>query len=297
MFGYVRPFRDELKVKDFEAYQALYCGLCHTIGDRYGWFARQFLNYDFTFLAMVLSSGEKPQITRQRCPVHPVGGCMACHTDPALAAAADGNVILAYWKLRDNADDNGFWKGLPARVLAFLLRPAYRKAADFRPGFDKQVRDCLAELRALETEKSASIDRTADTFARILKAAAPDTGDEHRDRPIGQLLYHIGRWIYLVDAWDDLEEDRAHNQYNPILFRFGDGTERARESLRTTLRHSLNLAASAYALTEFGCWTDIIGNIIYLGLPMVEELVFTGQWKQAKRLLPGGRNNNRRKRT
>lgn len=294
MFGYIRPFREELKVRDFDRYQALYCGLCHTIRIRYGRLARQLLNYDFTFLAMVLSENETPQPIRRRCPVSPLNGKPACPPDPAIETAADETIILAYWKLRDNVSDNGFWKGLPIRLLSLLLRPAYRKASKFRPDFNRQVQSCLAELRDLEAEQCPSLDKAADTFARILKAAAPSTGDLSRDRPVEQLLYHVGRWIYLVDAWDDLSEDRKHARYNPILLRSEGNAEQVRETLRVTLRHSLNLAASAYNLTGFGCWGDILGNILYLGLPMVEELVFTGQWKKAQKLLPGGRNNNRR---
>jgi len=294
MFGYIRPFREELKVRDFERYQALYCGLCHTIGARHGQFARRFLNYDFTFLTMVIAQDETPQVIHRRCPVSPLKGKKICQADPALEIAADETVILAYWKLKDNIADCSFFKGLTARLMAFLLHPAYRKAAGFRPVFDHRVRNCLEQLRVLETGKCPSLDKAADTFAQILKAAAPGTGDESRDRPVEQLLYHVGRWIYLVDAWDDLAEDEAHGSYNPILLRFEGGAEEARKTLRITLRHSLNLAASAYSLTAFGCWGDTIGNILYLGLPMVEELVFTGQWKQAQKLLPGGRNNNRR---
>jgi hypothetical protein len=241
MFGYIRPFREELKVREFENYQALYCGLCHTISERCGFFASYFLTYDFTFLAMVLSAGEKTEACRRRCAASPLQGKPACRADAAIETAADETVILAYWKLLDNIEDSGLWKGLAARILAFFLRPAYRKAAAFRPAFDRQVKDCLAELHEMEEQKCASMDAAADTFARILKAAAPDTGDEKRDRPVGQLLYHVGRWIYLVDAWDDLEEDRSRGRYNPVALRFPGGEGEALGPLRTTLRHSINL--------------------------------------------------------
>ena len=55
MFGYVRPLRDELKCRDFDLYRAVYCGLCAAMRRRYGWLAPMFLNYDFTFLALLLS--------------------------------------------------------------------------------------------------------------------------------------------------------------------------------------------------------------------------------------------------
>lgn len=282
MFGYVRPFREELKVREAEAYEAMYCGLCHTMGKRHGFTARMFLNYDFTFLAMLLAPKEDRPLTEFcRCPAKlGLKKKCTCRRSEGLETAADESVILSYWKLRDTVQDGGFWKSLGARTLSQLLRQAYRKAAASQPAFDDTVRSCLEELQGLERENTPSLDRTADTFARILRAAAPHSGDEARDRAVAQLLYHVGRWIYLVDAWDDLEEDAASGDYNPIRARFPEGAEAARDYLRTTLRHSLNLAASAYCLVDFSCWGPVIGNILYLGLPTVEGLVFRGEWRQ-----------------
>ncbi|MEG1878010.1 MAG: DUF5685 family protein [Pseudoflavonifractor sp.] len=290
MFGYVRPYREELKVRQLEEYQALYCGLCHTMGHRHGLVARMFLNYDFAFLAMLLAPREdRPQTERRRCIACPTRKKCVCTVHSGLETAADESVILAYWKLRDSVEDGGFWKKNWARFLSLLLRRGYRRAAGYRPEFDAKVRGCLAELRALEKENSPSIDRTADTFARILQAAAPKTQDETRDRATEQLLYHVGRWIYLVDAWDDLEEDAAAGGYNPIRARFGGTPDAA--YMRITLRHSLNLAASAFTLVDYGSWGGVISNILYLGLPAVEELVFRGDWAMVKKqsILPRGR--------
>ena len=139
--------------------------------------------------------------------------------------------------------------------------------------------DRKKQLQALEQEGSPSLDRTADTFARILAAAALPAESSARTRALEQLLYHVGRWIYLVDAWDDLEEDGRTGSYNPIAARFPEQVEANRDYLRTTLLHSLNLARSACALLELGHWQGAVENILYLGLPMVEELVFTGRWK------------------
>ena len=284
MFGYVVPLRGELKVRELDAYQGVYCGLCHTLGRRYGFLPRLLLSYDFAFLAMVLAGPEgSVALERRRCVACPVRGKRVCPNRPELDTAADASVILTYWKLRDSVADRGFFRGLPARLLSLLLRPAYRKAARRRPDFDRQTVSCLEELHTLEEDESPSLDRTADTFARILAGAAPDTGETVRDRALGQLLYHVGRWIYLVDAWDDLEEDRAAGRYNPLLLRFPDGPEAHREEVRLTLGHSLNLALSAYHLTDAGPWNGVVLNILCLGLPMVEEAVFTGQWRQRKK--------------
>ena len=280
MFGYVRPWRDELKVRQNRDYEALYCGVCRALGKRHGFPARMFLSYDMTFLAMLLD-GSPPEQVRARCPARLWCRKKTCTCSSGADRAADVGTILSYWKLRDTVADSSFWRGLPARVLSVLLKGCYRKAAALRPDFDETVRQCLGQLRQLEQEGCPSMDRTAEPFARLLTAAAPPGGHPARDRAMEQLLYHVGRWIYLVDAWDDLEEDRRRGNYNPLLARFPQGVEENRDYLRTTLRHSRNLAASAAALLELGHWQETVENILYLGLPGVEELVFTGRWKAA----------------
>ncbi|MEQ2455174.1 DUF5685 family protein [Flavonifractor hominis] len=281
MFGYVRPNRDELKVRELREYEAVYCGLCHTLGKRHGFLARMFLSYDIVFLAMLLD-GNKPELTHHRCPARLWCRKKNCTCTTGLDIAADIGTILNYWKLRDTIADGRWWEQLAARALSWLLLPGYRKAARNRPEFVEMVQSCLEELRRLEQENIPSLDQPADTFARMLSAAPPASGDPTRDRALKQALYHIGRWIYLVDAWDDLLDDRQRGNYNPIIARFPEFREEDQRYLRTTLCHSLNLARTACALLELGHWQGCVENILYLGLPMVEELVFTGRWKAAK---------------
>ncbi len=288
MFGYVRPLRGELKVKEWEHYRAAYCALCAALGRRHGLWAQLSLNYDFTFLALLLlPAEEKPNLTSCRCPAKLWCGKRTCLTaHPALDLAADESIILTWWKLRDGVADGSFWKAMACRAAGLFLRGAYRRAAKAQPAFDETTRTCLAELSALEREGCPSLDRPADAFARILRAAAPPTGDPMRDRAMGELLYHVGRWIYLVDAWDDLNEDEQSGSYNPILRRFPGQAREHREEVRLTLRHSRNLACSACALLELGCRQGIVENILYLGLPWAEDLVFQGCWSAKKRGRP-----------
>ncbi|MEG1577185.1 MAG: DUF5685 family protein [Oscillospiraceae bacterium] len=288
MFGYVRPLRGELKVKDLEAYEAVYCGLCHTLGNRYGFAARMTLNYDFVFLTMLLAHGEGTfHACTKRCAAHPAHKKNVCAAGPAMEAAADESLILTYWKLRDNVADSGFWKGLPARVSAAILHGGYQKAAALRPEFNSAVVLHLKELQELEAANSPSLDRTADTFAKILSAAASDE-DEKTRRAMEQLLYHVGRWIYLVDAVDDFADDQKSGDYNPLNTRFSG--EPDFDYLRKTLENSRNLACSAYQLMDVSPRGAIIENILYLGLPMVEDLVFTGKWRAAQKNI--GRTTN-----
>lgn len=280
MFGYVRPFRPELKCKDYDLYKATYCGLCRCLRGRYGLIAPMFLNFDFTFLALLLWEPEETFIPcRGRCHGNPLRKLPMCPDSPALELAADESVVLSWWKLRDSVRDDSFFGGLPARGLSVLLGPAYRKAAHRRPEFDRTVRTCLEELTALEKENCSSLDRTADAFARLLRGAAPVEGE--RGRVLEQLLYHLGRWIYLADARDDLEEDKLSGRYNPVAARYGPKGDDG--ALRLTMDNSLELVGAALQLGEFGCRKPLLENIVYLGLPAVEKAVFDGSWSRLKK--------------
>ena len=280
MFGYVRAVTSVLSPEDAQRYEAVYCGLCRTLGNRYGKTAQLILNYDFVFLALLLAKPEgEGTFPCCPCPVHPWRKKTCWLGSPALDEAADATVILTWWKLQDAIRDGGLWERGKSRAAALALRRHYRTAAARRPAFDHTVQTCLEELHQLEVANTPSLDQPADTFARILAAAALPAESSARTRALEQLLYHVGRWIYLVDAWDDLEEDGRTGSYNPIAARFPEQVEANRDYLRTTLLHSLNLARSACALLELGHWQGAVENILYLGLPMVEEMVFTGRWK------------------
>lgn len=276
MFGYVRPLRAKLTEADWADYQATYCGLCHCLKRRCGFAARFTLNYDFVFLALLLEEGERRQTPTVRCAAHPVKGRPALEPSPAMDLCAAESVVLARYKLLDGAHDEGVWRGLGYRSAALTLNRAYRKARRERPDFDAHVKACLAELEELEGANSPKLDRVADTFARLLSAAAPGTGQAALDRPRQQLLYHLGRWIYLTDAVDDLAEDVTRGRYNPIAARFGQAPDL--EYLATTMTHSLALTQSAFQLLPRTCWSPLLENILYLGLPNVQQLVLEGKW-------------------
>lgn len=278
MFGYVRPLEGELKVRELEEYKAVYCGLCHSLGQRCGFLSRFILNYDFVFLAMLLEEGTDGGTTvHRRCVAHPLAGrkCTLC---PGLVMdlAAEESVILAYYKLRDDFQDEKVGKRLVSRLLALFLKPAYKKARKTQPDFNRRVKECLAELEQLEQAGSEKLDQVSDTFARVLQAAAPSGADPARERVLAQLLYHLGRWIYLVDGMDDLAEDVKQGRYNPVFARFGGNVDK--EYMKNTLNNSLSLIQAAFQLLEKNRWTPILENILYLGLPAVQAKV----WKDSE---------------
>ena len=286
MFGYVRPVTDRLSEEERERFQGVYCGLCHTLGKRYGLAARLFLNYDLTFLAMLLET-ERCVGCQKRCMVHPVKKRPCADSSDALDTAADMSVILTWWQLQDGIADHGFFGGLKYRVAALLLRRSYRKAKRHRPDFDEHTKMCLQELSKLEGEQCASVDAVADTFARLLSGAACGEKDMTRHRVLEQMLYHLGRWIYLADAADDLKEDLKSGSYNPLPLRYelsGDTlTKESRQELANTMDQSIRVMAAAFELADFGDYTAIIESVVYEGLYVVGGAVLDGTYHKRKK--------------
>lgn len=283
MYGYVRPDKGELRVREYELFRAVYCGLCQALRERYGFLSRFAVNYDMTFMALVLLS-ENARAKQLRCPVHPLRKRPVVHDSQALDAAADYSVILAWCKLRDNVRDEKAMKALLADAGAAAMKRAYDKAAAARPAFDANTKKCLEELSALESENSPSLDRAADCFARILAFAAEEFEGGEQRRIRSELFYHIGRLVYILDAVDDLPEDVKKDNYNPLRSRLEKGKDKLSETEMDRLRSTVNLsqrsAAAALVLRSADPWQAILENIVTIGLPEVAELVFAGKWNK-----------------
>lgn len=283
MFGFIRPVKPELRVKEADRFQQIYCGLCHAIRARYGRFYTLFLSYDMTFFALVIGCGEEDTAPpcRKRCDAHPLTRRPCAQTDAALELAADVSVLLTYHKFRDSlADEKG-----PKRALAWLLchlgRRGYERARARLPEADGEMVQALDDLQQLERAGCDSMDRAADASARLTAAAVPHTGDA-RERVLRQMFYHIGRWIYLLDAAQDVAEDMEQDNYNPVVLRYGlrtpDLTE-IKQPLERTLERSLADICMAYDLLDMGRDADLIRNIIFLGMPLVTKQVLDGTYQ------------------
>ena len=284
MYGYIRPDKGELRVREYELFRAAYCGLCETLREQYSLLARFVVNYDLTFMAMVLSGEHKTEL--RRCPVHPLKKRPCVCGGSAFAAAADYSVILARWKLEDSANDEKGGKAFLAGAGQALLKNAYEKAADRQPDFARNTAQCLRELAALEKENDPSLDRPADCFARILAFAAHGAENPKDERILQELFYHIGRYVYILDAVDDLREDVRQERYNPLRHRLAPGADKLDEQQRRDILSTLNLsqrsAANALALRGADLYQPILENILMIGLPEVTELVFSGRWNKRK---------------
>lgn len=287
MFGYVRPSQERLTQEERDRFAGMYCGLCHTLQRRYGLAARMILNYDLTFLAILLDDGGQCSFCYKNCMIHPIKKRPCAQPIAALETAADYSVILSWWQLRDGVADHGFWRGLKYRAASWLLHPAYRKARMIQPEFDANTRRQLEELAELERENCPSIDRPADTFARLLSGASDGVADPVRKRILQQMLYHLGRWIYLTDAADDLKKDIRSGSYNPLPLRFetknGELTPESRRQLASTMDRSVETMAAAFELGDFGQWTGIIQSVVYEGLYVVGGSVLNGTFRKRQK--------------
>lgn len=282
MFGFIRPVKEELRVREVDRFQEVYCGLCHAIRARYGRFHTLFLSYDMTFFALVLGCTAEDGCTEScRCDASPFRRRRVCRGSAAVEWAADISVLLNYHKLRDSVRDETGLRRLGARVLLRLAARGYRRAAERLPEADSEIAACINDLARLEKEGCPSIDRAADTTARLLAAAVPPTGDA-QERILRQLFYHTGRWVYLIDACEDLAEDLASGSYNPVALRFGLRSAElsaAREPLERTLERSLVDICTAFDLLGARRDAGLIENIIWLGLPTVTRQVLDGTYQ------------------
>ncbi len=282
MFGYVRPLEPELKVKEATSYKAHYCALCKALGARFGLLARSVLSYDCAFLALVLAGRDEPRkAAREACVANPFTRRPVMPSSASFDYAAAVNVIMAYGKLDDDWRDD---KRLAAKIGQSALAGAYRKALSAYPELGQAVSGGLKRLSALEREGCGIMDEAADAFASMLSAvfALPDTG---RERAAMQWLgYNIGKWIYLVDAFDDMEKDAAKGAYNVLLTQFGsegqsiaDIRSAAESRVRLNLNLALQEAYKALMLLDFKSQRQLIENIVEFGCRARMEQVLCGK--------------------
>lgn len=264
MFGYVQARKPELKVKDFELYRSFYCGLCRALKDRGGIKARATLTYDATFLVMVLSSlyESETRTEKKRCFVHPAKIHPETRTDFS-DYAADMNLLLTYLHFYDDVVDEGSIKG---RVGTTLFRRDFKKLKKEYPIQTAKIARALQDLSAIEESGEIDSDtpiEAASCFGRLL-AAVMTVKEDAYSRDLSHMAYYLGRFIYLMDAFDDLEKDIKSGSYNPLKMMYNetDFEKRAEEMLR-------NEAAKAawyferLPIIQYG---DILRNILYAGI-------------------------------
>ena len=218
MFGYLQIQKSELLVRESEAYKAVYCGLCRQMGKDYSVFTRFTLSYDCTFYAMLLMSLNRSckGFKDGRCTCNPLKKCkFATDSGDAYRKAAAFSMISVYYKIIDDIQDSGFFKKLLCRIIKPFFSHQRKKAADKYPVMDKAVSDMMKMQYDAEHSEKPSVDMSAHPTALMLAAVlSSEAHDEIQKRVLYEFGYHIGRWIYLVDAADDIEKDIKSNGFN-----------------------------------------------------------------------------------
>ena len=263
MFGYVNAYKDLLRVCDYNIFRGYYCGLCKQLGKKFNQLTRFGLSYDMAFLAILISSLEdkKIELKMQNCIAHPISKRPVIKYDEGIEYSADMSVILTYMKLKDDWNDEHSIKSLARTVYFFPMK----KCAKKYPRQYKVIKNSLSQLSDLEKEKTKNLDAVADCFGKLLESIFDRNCD---NKSIAWLGYHIGRFIYIVDAYKDIEKDLKSKSYNPFIEMYGEklNSEDFKESVKTSLTFTLSEISNAYNLLDIKKNKELLDNIIYLGL-------------------------------
>lgn len=292
MFGYLQPKRDELRVREYELYKSVYCGLCRHLGKDYGIISRLTLSYDCTVFAMLAMSlcSDKCHVSRKCCVCNPVKKCFFCDCEgESLRFAGAVSVIMTYYKLEDTVRDSGFFKKTVAVILRAVFHRNYQKAAKAYPKIDSVVDKMMKEQLKAENQDS-SIDRSAEPTAHLVSdlcnMISQNSPDDSQHRVLEVFGYFIGRWIYITDAADDLEKDIRHNNFNPFRQKYNDCGGDIRETMEycnSVLNMTAAQIVAAYDLLELNSYKEILDNVIYDGLSFQQKRCLFDKYKDKKK--------------
>lgn len=285
MFGYVVINQQELKFREYDLYRSYYCGLCRVLKKRYGGIGQITLSYDTTFLAMLLSGLYEPAetCTTCRCVAHPLER-HAVRTSEYTDYAADINIILSYWSCVDDWQDE---KKLKKLFFARLLKGRNEKAkALWKDKTEVIVRE-LHQLHDIEQAGSTDLDEASGCFGRIMAEIFACKQDEW-ESTLRRMGFFLGKFIYLMDAYDDIEKDRRNGSYNVLLPMSGQpGFD---DRCRSILTMMMGECSKAFELLPIVRNASILRNILYSGVWACFDKVRAGKKRSAD--APADRKDN-----
>lgn len=289
IFGYIKPFKPEMKMKEFDTFQAIYCGLCKQLAHVYGPFSSLTLSYDFTFIAAI-SIGLSEQCAgfqRCTCTVNPLKKKYCVQSCDDLTFCASTAMLLIYYKIKDDIADSHFWGKLRGWILLPFASHARKKARKQYSVMDDAIAAAMRKQAEIEDAECVSIDRAADPTASALAIICEGlSDDEKQKRILNRFGYLLGRYVYFADALDDLEEDGKKHSYNPFLQKFadkGNSLEEIKRYAHEVLNMTVGEIAPAYELLELKRHKSILDNIIYLGLHNEINRILSGETGKAKK--------------
>lgn len=265
MLGYVRAYRPEMKFKDYDLYRGVYCSLCKAIGKRYGLIARLTLSYDFTFLAILRMAVRENKICMRKshCSFNPMKKCYDCSESSVdIAYTADVSMMTFYYKIKDNINDSRFFKKLLCKMLMPYANHIFKKAKRNNPVIAEKLGELMDEQARAE-KRGAGVDEAADASAKMLAEMVSTDIESSDDKALRWLGYYLGRWVYLIDAVDDCEDDIKTGSFNPLKKRYNlpDFKEYCERMLSLTVGEAINNMNKL----EIYRFYDIIDNILNYG--------------------------------
>ena len=259
MFGYIMAAPEKLTECEKNRYRSVYCGLCRSL-KRHGFLGRLTLNYDMTFLVLVLSSLYEPEETAacRRCIMHPIkkhDSVVNASTD----YAADINLLLAWWNCMDDWEDE---KKLSKRIFAVLIGKRVRELQRKYPRQSQSIADNLQRLKEYEQGEEMNPDRAADCFGALMGELFVWKEADYWASTLRKMGQGLGRFIYILDACVDYEEDEKRHRPNPLR---SLGTARSREGDYDILSMLISDCTQAFELLPLEQDLSLMRNILYLG--------------------------------
>ena len=262
MFGYITIARPELKIRDEETYRAFYCGLCRALKKRHGLSGQSTLSYDMTFIVLLLTALYEPPTEADStwCAVHPKGRHPIVR-NRFLDYGADMNLLLAYYNLRDDWADE---RKMSARALSSLMKRHTKQVEQSYPRQAKAVREYLETVAEIEKKGEPDPDAPANATGVMLGELLV-TEEDVWAPTLRQMGFYLGKFIYLMDAYEDLEEDLKSGNYNPLA---GWGLTRASvaDRVQEALTQVLSEASLAFERLPIVEGEDLLRNILYAGV-------------------------------
>ncbi len=262
--------KKEMKFKEFDVYQSYYCGLCRVLKDKYGVTGQLTLSYDMTFLVLLLTALYEPEDKSAsiRCIANPFIKHNYNYND-YTEYVADMNILLTYYKCEDDWLDEG---KVLKKIFALLLQGKNKKISHLYNEKIPLIINCLDEIKKAEGNNESNIDLLSGYFGTIMSEIFYVHNDCFKDS-LKKIGYYISKFIYIIDAYDDMEEDQKKNQFNPLL------DYKEREHFHEWVKESLMMIA-AEAANEFEKLpilynVEILRNILYSGIWTRFNIVYT----------------------
>lgn len=281
MFGYVTIDKPNMFVKDYYAYRSFYCGICVNMGKKYGQLKRFLTNYDVTFLSAFVHAYKDVdvEIKNTNCILNPLSKKPIMKSSPLMPRILNVTILLAYYKIKDNIQDEGNAK---YKTLSRLLNKTIKKATKAEKEIATTIDESITLLTHYENKDDISFDELCHPFATMLGKIALNLCDT-TDENVYDLFYNLGRWVYIIDAIDDLEKDFTNKTFNPLINYYKDYTdkqsfiEKHKEELTFLVNSAYNKIKYHYGFIKLNRYEGVVTNILWYGLLKNGNAILGGQ--------------------